>query len=162
PSPLLHRYGCSHGGASVDCAVVVRANCRTGERAGNQVSVPGALRPQRSRQSRAKRGRAARLSDRNGTGAVLHPSARVAAADAGDLLRLPHPILFLKAGSLIEARALIADSGLIALFLGMKLLTKFAGILPLTRYFKFVPREGMYTTLMMSTGLTFGSIAALF
>jgi hypothetical protein len=44
----------------------------------------------------------------------------------------------------------------------MKMMTKFFGILPLTRYFKFDPREGMYTTLMMSTGLTFGSISALF
>ena len=32
----------------------------------------------------------------------------------------------------------------------MKMATKFVGILPLTRYFKFEPREGMYTTLMMS------------
>jgi Kef-type K+ transport system membrane component KefB len=40
--------------------------------------------------------------------------------------------------------------------------TKFAGILPLTRIFAFEPREGMYTTLLMSTGLTFGSISALF
>jgi Kef-type K+ transport system membrane component KefB len=40
--------------------------------------------------------------------------------------------------------------------------TKFIGILPLTRYHAFDPREGMYTTLMMSTGLTFGSISALF
>jgi Kef-type K+ transport system membrane component KefB len=31
-----------------------------------------------------------------------------------------------------------------------------------SRYFKFNRREGMYTTLMMSTGLTFGSISALF
>jgi len=44
----------------------------------------------------------------------------------------------------------------------MKMATKFIGILPLTRYFKFKPREGMYTTMMMSTGLTFGSISALF
>jgi Kef-type K+ transport system membrane component KefB len=44
----------------------------------------------------------------------------------------------------------------------MKMITKFFGILPLTRYFSFEPREGMYTTLMMSTGLTFGSISALF
>jgi len=72
------------------------------------------------------------------------------------------PFYFLKAGSLIEARALLAGAGLIALFLAMKMVTKFVGILPLTRYFKFDPREGMYTTLMMSTGLTFGSIAALF
>jgi len=42
------------------------------------------------------------------------------------------------------------------------MVTKFAGILPLTRVFRFEPREGMYTTLLMSTGLTFGSISALY
>jgi Kef-type K+ transport system membrane component KefB len=72
------------------------------------------------------------------------------------------PFYFLKAGSLIDAHTLLAGAGLIALFLAMKMITKFAGILPLTRYFKFDRREGMYTTLMMSTGLTFGSISALF
>lgn len=72
------------------------------------------------------------------------------------------PFYFLKAGSLIEAKALLAGAGLIALFLAIKMATKFFGILPLTRYFAFEPREGMYTTLMMSTGLTFGSISALF
>jgi Kef-type K+ transport system membrane component KefB len=72
------------------------------------------------------------------------------------------PFYFLKAGSLIEARALIEGAGLIGLFLAMKMATKFVGILPLTHYFKFKRREGMYTTLMMSTGLTFGSISALF
>jgi Kef-type K+ transport system membrane component KefB len=72
------------------------------------------------------------------------------------------PFYFLKAGSLIEAKALIAGAGLIGLFLAVKMVTKFVGILPLTRYFEFKPREGMYTTLMMSTGLTFGSISALF
>ena len=72
------------------------------------------------------------------------------------------PFYFLKAGSLIEGRALIAGAGLIAAFLAMKMVTKFVGILPLTCYFKFDKREGMYTTLMMSTGLTFGSISALF
>jgi Kef-type K+ transport system membrane component KefB len=72
------------------------------------------------------------------------------------------PFYFLKAGSLIGAHALVTGAGLISLFLGMKMLTKFFGILPLTRYFKFERREGMYTTLMMSTGLTFGSISALF
>jgi Kef-type K+ transport system membrane component KefB len=72
------------------------------------------------------------------------------------------PFYFLKAGSLIEAHALVAGAGLIGLFLFVKMVTKFAGILPLTRYFNFGKREGMYTTLMMSTGLTFGSISALF
>jgi Kef-type K+ transport system membrane component KefB len=72
------------------------------------------------------------------------------------------PFYFLKAGSLIEAHSLVAGAGLIAAFLAIKMATKFAGILPLTRYFRFDRREGMYTTMMMSTGLTFGSISALF
>ena len=42
------------------------------------------------------------------------------------------------------------------------MVTKFCGILPLTRYFRFEKREGMYTTLLMSTGLTFGTISSLF
>ena len=42
------------------------------------------------------------------------------------------------------------------------MLTKFVGILPLTKAFQFDAREGMYTTLLMCTGLTFGTISALF
>jgi Kef-type K+ transport system membrane component KefB len=72
------------------------------------------------------------------------------------------PFYFLKAGSLIQSKALLTGVGLIAAFLAIKMVTKFVGILPLTRYFAFGKREGMYTTLMMSTGLTFGSISALF
>jgi Kef-type K+ transport system membrane component KefB len=72
------------------------------------------------------------------------------------------PFYFLKAGSLVEVHAVAASAGLIAIFLAIKMVTKFVGILPLTQVFSFVPREGMYTTLLMSTGLTFGSIAALF
>ncbi|MFZ5791912.1 MAG: cation:proton antiporter [Pseudomonadota bacterium] len=72
------------------------------------------------------------------------------------------PFYFLKAGSLVEFRAVIAAAGLIAVFLAIKMATKFIGILPLTRAFRFDGREGMYTTLLMSTGLTFGTISALF
>jgi Kef-type K+ transport system membrane component KefB len=72
------------------------------------------------------------------------------------------PFYFLKAGSLVEARVLLASAGLLGVFFGLKMLTKFVGILPLTKFFRFDPREGMYTTLLMCTGLTFGSISALF
>jgi Kef-type K+ transport system membrane component KefB len=72
------------------------------------------------------------------------------------------PFYFLKAGSLIEFKTLVAGAGLIALFLGLKMLTKFVGILPLTGVFRFKRRDGIYTTLLMSTGLTFGSISALY
>ena len=72
------------------------------------------------------------------------------------------PFYFLKAGSLVEFDAVLASAGLIFIFLGIKMATKFVGILPLTRAFHFDRREGMYTTLLMSTGLTFGTISALF
>ncbi len=72
------------------------------------------------------------------------------------------PFYFLKAGSLVEAHTVASAAGLILVFLAIKMATKFLGILPLTRAFRFDPREGMYTTLLMSTGLTFGSISALF
>lgn len=72
------------------------------------------------------------------------------------------PFYFLKAGSLVKIDTVISALGLIALLLGIKMLTKFIGIWPLTKRFRFEKREGMYTTLMMCTGLTFGSISALF
>ncbi len=72
------------------------------------------------------------------------------------------PFYFLKAGSLVTVDALVSASGLILVFLAVKMITKFVGILPLTKYYEFEPREGMYTTLLMSTGLTFGTISALF
>jgi len=72
------------------------------------------------------------------------------------------PFYFLKAGSLVEIREIVEAAGLVVIFLAIKMATKFLGILPLTRAFRFIPREGMYTTLLMSTGLTFGSISALF
>jgi len=72
------------------------------------------------------------------------------------------PFYFLKAGSLVEWHAVIGAIGLIVVFLAIKMATKFIGILPLTMYHEFDRREGLYTTLLMSTGLTFGTISALF
>jgi len=72
------------------------------------------------------------------------------------------PFYFLKAGSLVQVHAVAQSIVLILIFLAIKMATKFVGILPLTRYHEFDKREGMYTTLLMSTGLTFGSISALF
>ena len=72
------------------------------------------------------------------------------------------PFYFLKAGMLVSLPAVWAGAGLILLLLGVKLVTKTAGVFPLTRAFRLLPREGIYTTLLMSTGLTFGTISALF
>lgn len=72
------------------------------------------------------------------------------------------PFFFIKAGTLVSLPALLAGLLLILILLVLKVTTKFIGVWPLTRAFKMTKREGTYTTLLMSTGLTFGSIAALF
>lgn len=72
------------------------------------------------------------------------------------------PFYFLKAGMLVQLSSVLQGAVLIVALLLVKVATKFAGVWPLTRYFRFSPRLGMYTTLLMSTGLTFGSISALF
>lgn len=43
-----------------------------------------------------------------------------------------------------------------------KILTQIAGVYPATLLCKYKQKESIYTTLLMSTGLTFGSISALF
>lgn len=43
-----------------------------------------------------------------------------------------------------------------------KMLSKTLGVFPVTRYLRYASLEARYTTLLMSTGLTFGSISALF
>ncbi|NPV53743.1 MAG: cation:proton antiporter [Firmicutes bacterium] len=72
------------------------------------------------------------------------------------------PFYFLKAGLFVSLPEVAAAAGVIIVALLVKMATKFIGVWPTARFFKFVPREGMYTTLLMSTGLTFGTISSLF
>jgi glutathione-regulated potassium-efflux system ancillary protein KefC len=72
------------------------------------------------------------------------------------------PFYFIRAGSFVSVPALIAAPLAFLLLLAAKMATKFVGVYPITRIFGSPRREGLYTTLLMSTGLTFGSISALF
>ena len=72
------------------------------------------------------------------------------------------PFFFLRAGTLISAPVLVSGAGVIALLLGVKLVAKFVGVWPTATKFGLPNRERTYTTLLMATGLTFGSIAALY
>src|SRR6266508_980913 len=72
------------------------------------------------------------------------------------------PFYFIRAGSFVSVPALIVAPLAFCFLLGAKMLTKFFGVFPITRAFRSPVREGLYTTLLMSTGLTFGSISALF
>ncbi len=72
------------------------------------------------------------------------------------------PFYFIRAGAFVSVQALVAAPLAFLLLLAAKMATKFVGVYPVTRAFASPKREAMYTTLLMSTGLTFGSISALF
>lgn len=72
------------------------------------------------------------------------------------------PFYFIRAGSLVSLPALVAAPGAFLVLLLGKMATKVVGVYPVTRLYKSPKQEGMYTTLLMSTGLTFGTISALF
>ena len=72
------------------------------------------------------------------------------------------PFYFLKAGSLVDLKAVLASIGLVVLFFFSKTIAKFLGLYPAGVAFKFTKRVNVYVNLMMSTGLTFGTISALY
>jgi Kef-type K+ transport system membrane component KefB len=72
------------------------------------------------------------------------------------------PFYFIKAGLFVSLPAMWSALGLIAILLLIKMATKYIGVWPLTKVFYMRNREANYTTLLMSTGLTFGTISALF
>jgi len=72
------------------------------------------------------------------------------------------PFYFIKAGLFVSLPALWVSLGAIVVLLGLKLTTKFIGVWPLTKVFYMRTKEANYTTLLMATGLTFGTISALF
>lgn len=72
------------------------------------------------------------------------------------------PLYFLRAGALVSLPALIAAPWVfLALFAG-KMISKISGLFPAVHHFKDDSREKWYYTLLMSTGLTFGTISALY
>ncbi len=72
------------------------------------------------------------------------------------------PFYFIRAGSFVSIPALIAAPFAFIFFLIVKVATKIAGVYPVTKLYKAPNREAAYTTLLMSTGLTFGTISSLF
>lgn len=72
------------------------------------------------------------------------------------------PFYFIRAGSLVSMPALIAAPMAFVVLLFVKMATKIAGVYPVARFYKSPRQEAAYTTLLMSTGLTFGTISALF
>lgn len=70
------------------------------------------------------------------------------------------PFFFLKSGMSVSLPAVIANLGWLVELLVVKLIAKFVGVYPLARH--YVTPNAWYTTLLMSTGLTFGTISSLY
>jgi Kef-type K+ transport system membrane component KefB len=72
------------------------------------------------------------------------------------------PFYFIKAGLYVSLPTLWAGLLLISVFLALKMVTKFVGVFPLARLHYMKVKEASYTTLLMATGLTFGTISSLY
>jgi Kef-type K+ transport system membrane component KefB len=70
------------------------------------------------------------------------------------------PFFFLRGGLNVSLGAVFANLGLLALLFGAKMVPKVGLVLPLAR--RTVPEHATFTTLLMSTGLTFGTISSLY
>lgn len=72
------------------------------------------------------------------------------------------PFYFIRAGSYVSVPALIAAPAAFLLLFLSKVLSKIFGLYPVISRFRGQLQERWYYTLMMSTGLTFGTISALY
>ena len=72
------------------------------------------------------------------------------------------PFYFLRAGTLVSLPVLVSAPFVFLILLGGKVVSKIFGLYPVIARFRRKRDERWYYTLMMSTGLTFGTIAALY
>jgi Kef-type K+ transport system membrane component KefB len=70
------------------------------------------------------------------------------------------PFFFLKGGLNVSLSAVWANLGVLGLLVAAKMLPKAAGVYPLAR--RYCAPHAAFTTLLMSTGLTFGTITSLY
>ena len=70
------------------------------------------------------------------------------------------PIFFIVGGLKVSFPLILSALGLFVILFALKIVAKFLGVYFLAR--KYIPDGSVYTTLLMSTGLTFGTIASVF
>jgi Kef-type K+ transport system membrane component KefB len=70
------------------------------------------------------------------------------------------PFFFLRGGLNVSLGAVFANLGLLAVLFAAKMVPKLGLVFPLAR--RSVPEHATFATLLMSTGLTFGTISALY
>ncbi len=72
------------------------------------------------------------------------------------------PFYFIRAGSLVSLPAIMTAPLIFILLLAGKVVSKIFGLYPVIGFFRKETNERWYYTLMMSTGLTFGTISSLY
>ena len=70
------------------------------------------------------------------------------------------PFFFLRGGMNVSLGAVFANLGVLGVLFAAKMVPKIGLVLPLAR--RHVPEHATFTTLLMSTGLTFGTISSLY
>ncbi len=70
------------------------------------------------------------------------------------------PFFFLKGGMNVSLGDVASNLGVLGLLVLAKMIPKLAGVYPLAR--RFTAPHAAFTTLLMSTGLTFGTITSLY
>ncbi|MBU2591621.1 MAG: cation:proton antiporter [Nitrospinota bacterium] len=72
------------------------------------------------------------------------------------------PFYYIRAGTLVSIPAIISAPFIFVILLCGKVFTKIMGIYPVVKIYRNMGKERWYYTLMMSTGLMFGTICALY
>ncbi|MES1249181.1 MAG: cation:proton antiporter, partial [Chitinophaga rupis] len=72
------------------------------------------------------------------------------------------PFYFLKAGLYVSLPAVWSAIGVIIFLFVLKVGAKYISVFPFARMFSMRNKESHYTSLLMGTGLTFGTIASLY
>ncbi len=72
------------------------------------------------------------------------------------------PFYFLKAGSLVDVKTVLTSLGLLLLFFFVRFSLKLIGLYPIGVFLKLPKRLNLFLAMMMSTGLTFDTVAALY
>ncbi|MFN3813650.1 MAG: cation:proton antiporter [Aquificaceae bacterium] len=72
------------------------------------------------------------------------------------------PFYFLKAGSLVDIKMVLTSLGLVFLFFFVRFSLKLMGLYPVGVFLRLPGRLNLFLTMMMSTGLTFDTVAALY
>jgi Kef-type K+ transport system membrane component KefB len=70
------------------------------------------------------------------------------------------PLFFIVGGMNISFPLILSAFGLFVILFAVKIIMKFAGVWFFAK--KYIPKGTMYTTLLMSTGLTFGTISSMY